>query len=75
MKINGIEGSFHHLGIPTTEARPGERFSERFGMYTSESDCKALRIQWHRFAEDSSLHPLIRTIPPAAFTVANLESG
>jgi hypothetical protein len=47
MKIHGIEASFHHLGIPTLESKPGERFSERFGMYTSDSACKALRIQWH----------------------------
>ena len=73
MKINGVEASFHHLGIPTIEPRPGERFSERFGMYTSDSSCELLRIQWHRFEPDSSLHPLIRTIPHPAFKVPDLD--
>ncbi len=73
MKINGVEASFHHLGIPTIEPRPGERFSERFGMYTSDSSCALLRIQWHRFEPDSSLHPLIRTIPHPAFKVPDLD--
>jgi hypothetical protein len=73
MKFNGVEGSFHHMGIPTTEPRADERFSERFGMYTSDSDCKTLRIQWHRFEPGSSLHPLLRTVPHVAFKVADLE--
>jgi hypothetical protein len=75
MKINGVEATFHHMGVPTTEPKPGERFSEQFGMYTSDSDCKAARIQWHRFEKDSPLHPLIRTMPHAAFKVADLDAS
>jgi hypothetical protein len=73
MKINGLEGTFHHMGIPTTEPRPGERFSERFGMYTSDSNCGPVRIQWHRFEPDSPLHVLIRTLPHVAFKVSDLN--
>ncbi len=73
MKINGVECSFHHMGIPTTEPKPGERFSELFGMYTSDSECKSLRVQWHRFEANSSLHHLIRTVPHAAFKVSDLD--
>jgi hypothetical protein len=73
MEINGVEASFHHLGIPTTDSRPEERFNERFGMYTSDSHCGLLRIQWHRFEPGSSLHPLIRTIPHVAFKVSDLN--
>jgi hypothetical protein len=61
------------MGIPTTERRPDERFSERFGMYTSDGDCRTLRIQWHRFDATSCLHPLIRTVPHVAFRVADLD--
>ena len=73
MKINGVECTFHHMGIPTTERKPRERFSEVFGMHTSNSDCKALRIQWHRFESNSSLHPLIRTVPHVALKVSDLD--
>ena len=75
MKFNGIECSFHHIGIPTMERRSGVRFSERFGMYTSDSPCKALRIQWHRFDSNSPLHPLIRTVPHVALKVVNLDAA
>lgn len=75
MKINGIECTFHHLGIPTTEPQPGERFSARFGMHTSDSRCESVRIQWHRFDTNSSLHPLIRALPHVALRVADLEAA
>lgn len=73
MTLNGIECTFHHMGIPTTERRAGERYSELFGMYTSDSACQVARVQWHRFDPDSSLHPLIRTIPHLAFKVSDLQ--
>jgi hypothetical protein len=73
MKINGMKASFHHMGIPTVDRRPGERFNERFAMYTSDSDCRTLRIQWHRFEATSCLYPLIRTVPHVAFRVADLD--
>ena len=43
------------------------------GMYTSDSDCKTLRVQWHRFEPNSSLDELIRTVPHVAFKVADLD--
>lgn len=70
MKTN-IQYEFHHTGIPTNEVRAGEKFSASAGMYTSDNGGK-FRIQWHRFAPDSPLHPLIKTIPHVAFKVSNL---
>ena len=73
MQINGVQCSFHHLGIPTTEIKQGERYSPFFDMYTSDSDCESMRIQWHRFGPASSLHPIIQSQPHVAFKVDNLE--
>lgn len=73
LERNGIALVFHHLGIPTTEVRPGERYSPAFGLYTSESACRLLRVQWHRFDATSPLPLLVRTVPHAAFQVADLE--
>jgi hypothetical protein len=70
---NGVTYEFHHLGIPTNEVRPGERYSARFGMYTSDSDCELLHIQWHRYTADSCLNLLIRSLPHPAFKVDNLD--
>ena len=69
-----IAYAFHHMGIPTDEARPGEIFSPAAGMYTSDNP-GAFSIQWHRFTPDSPLHPLIRTVPHPAFKVADLQAA
>lgn len=73
MQINGVDCSFHHLGIPTIESKPGERYSPLFDMYTADSDCESIRIQWHRFGPASSLHPILKSQPHVAFKVNDLE--
>lgn len=70
---DGVEYTFHHLGIPTTELQPGERYSERFRMHTSDSPCATARVQFHRFEPGSSLHPLIQQKPHLAFKVSDLD--
>ncbi|PVD52240.1 hypothetical protein DC498_10985 [Terrimonas sp.] len=65
------ESRFHHMGIPTTQVMPGERYSAAFKMYTSDSPGQ-FRIQFHRFEEDSPLHPIIQKLPHVAFQVDNL---
>ena len=70
MKEN-IRYEFHHMGIPTVEVREAEIFSAGAGMYTSDNAGK-FRVQWHRFTSESSLHPLIKTLPHVAFKVADL---
>jgi hypothetical protein len=73
MQINGVQCSFHHLGIPTTEIKQEERYSSLFDMYTSDSGCESMRIQWHRFGPASSLHPIVRSQPHVAFKVDDLR--
>ena len=70
---DGVSFEFHHMGIPTNEVRPGERYSARFGMYTSDGDCELLRVQWHRYTADSCLDPLVRSLPHPTFKVDNLD--
>lgn len=65
------EYRYHHMGIPTTEVRSNERYSEAFKMYTSDIDGD-FRVQYHRFEEDSPLHALIKTVPHVAIQVSNL---
>ena len=73
MKPN-VKYEFHHTGIPTTEEREGEIYSEVAGTYTSDNPGK-FRIQWHRYTADSPIHPLMQTLPHVAFKVDNLEAA
>lgn len=66
---------FHHMGIPTQQKREGERYSTPFKMYTSGGENSEFRIQYHRFEEDSPLHPLIKTMPHIAFKVSDIEKA
>lgn len=70
----GITYTFHHTGIPTDQEREGETYAASVRMYTSDNP-GAFRIQWHRFEEGSSLHPLIRTLPHVAFKVDDLQAA
>ncbi|SAL26849.1 VOC family protein [Caballeronia humi] len=71
-KRDDVTYEFHHLGVPTAESHPGERYSAVFGMYTSDSESELVRIQYHRFDTDSILHPVLRTMPHVAFKVDDL---
>ena len=66
--------TYHHTGIPTNEPRKGERYSEKFKMYTTQGSNRH-RIQWHRFEKDCPLHPLIQTVPHVAFKVSSIEDA
>lgn len=66
--------TFHHIGIPTTEKREGERYSAPFKMYTSGGSAPT-RIQYHRFEPACPLHPLIQSKPHVAFKVESLAKA
>ncbi len=72
-RVDGVTYQFHHLGIPTVEERPGERYSDIYAMHTSDDPCRLVRVQWHRFASESPLHPLLKQAPHPAFKVDDLD--
>lgn len=66
---------YHHMGIPTKEKRAGERYLPALGMYVSGFSTSPFGIEWMRFDENSSIHPLIQTIPHIAFEVEDLDQA
>ena len=66
---------FHHLGIPTSEVRPNEKYIEKYKMYVSGFETSDFGIEWMRFEEDSPISDLIRTIPHIAFEVEDLDQA
>ena len=65
---------FHHVGIPTTERRPGERYLPEFGMYVSGYEESPFGVEWMRFEPDSPVPPLVQRVPHVAFEVDDLEA-
>ncbi len=66
---------YHHLGIPTTESRPGERHLPEFGMHVSGYDTSPFRIEWMRFDPDSPMPDLVQQVPHVAFEVDDLAAA
>ncbi|SFM92999.1 hypothetical protein [Variovorax sp. OV329] len=71
----GVHYAPHHIGIPTEVPRAQERYAARVGTYTSDDLSGALPIQRHRFDEDSSLQPLLRSQPHLAYKVSDLDAA
>lgn len=69
-----VKYEFHHFGIPLQDGKEDGVFSEKAGMYTVDNPGK-FRVQWHRFTDNSPLHPLLKTVPHVAFKVDNLEDA
>jgi hypothetical protein len=65
---------YHHLGIPTSQPRDGERYLKEFKVHVSGYEESPYGIEWMRFADDSPLPELVCTVPHIAFEVDDLET-
>lgn len=66
---------YHHLGIPTTDPRPMERYLPELKMYVSGYESSPFGIEWMRFDPDCSLPELVKTVPHVAFEVDDLAEA
>ncbi len=66
---------FHHIGIPTSEPRVRELFLAAFGVHIAGFASSPFGIEWMRYAEDSPLHPAIKSLPHVAFEVDDLDAA
>ncbi len=63
---------YHHIGIPTSERREGERLVEGYGTYVSGYETSAYGIEWMRFEPEAPVPELVRAVPHVAFEVDDL---
>ncbi len=66
---------YHHIGIPTTAVRPGERHIPHLKMFVSGFEESPYGVEWMRFEDDCPINPLIRTTPHIAFEVDDLDAA
>jgi hypothetical protein len=64
---------YHHLGIPTKEKMPDERYISQFKFYVSGFSTSPFGVEWMRFEADSPIYPLIQSVPHIAFEVRDLD--
>jgi hypothetical protein len=66
---------YHHIGIPTSIPRPGERYIPHLKLYVSGFDTSQYGVEWMRFEPDCTISELVRTVPHIAFEVDDLDSA
>jgi hypothetical protein len=65
---------YHHLGIPTQNKMPGERYLPQFKFFVAGFSTSPFGIEWMRFEKNSPVNKLIQTVPHLAFKVADLDN-
>jgi hypothetical protein len=66
---------FHHIGIPTSEPKPNEKYLEKYKFYVSGFETSEFGIEWMRFEKGSPVAEIIQKIPHVAFEVDDLDSS
>ena len=65
---------YHHIGIPTRDARAGEVFLENYQVYASGFEQSPYGVEWLRYGEGCGLPDIVRRIAHVAFEVDDLEA-
>lgn len=66
---------YHHMGIPTTEPKPGEVHLSGLKIHVAGFPTSPYGVEWMRFDPDSEVHPLVRAMPHIAFEVDDLDQA
>jgi hypothetical protein len=66
---------YSHLGIPTTEKKPGERYLPDFKMWVSGYESSRFKIEWMRFEPGCPLPELVQRVPNIDFIVDDLAQA
>ena len=75
LRREGSPLKYHHIGIPTTEERPGEVYLEKYGMSVVGFENSDYGVEWLRFEPDSPLPDLAKTVPHIAFVVDDIAKA
>ena len=65
---------YHHIGIPTTEAKPGETHLKHLKLFIVSHEKSEFGVEWMRFEADAAVPDLVRQVPHVAFEVADLAA-
>jgi len=65
---------YHHIGIPTTTARPGEQYLPEHHVYHVGFETSPYGIEWMRYEPGCTLPQLVQTVAHVAFEVDDLRT-
>ena len=65
---------YHHIGIPTNKAKPGETHLKHLKLFVVSHQKSEFGVEWMRFEADAAVPDLVRRVPHVAFEVTDLSS-
>jgi hypothetical protein len=66
---------YHHLGIPTSDPHPRERYLKHLKFFVRGFETSPFGVEWMRFEPDCQIHELIKRVPHVAFEVDDIEQA
>ena len=73
--VSNLGMRFHHIGIPTSEIKPNEKYLEQYKFYVSGFETSEYGIEWMRFEKDSPIAEIIQKVPHIAFEVDDIKAA
>ena len=67
--------TFSHIGIVTTQKKPGERFVEATRVWVTDFQNHPFHVEWLRFEPDSPVRGPIREMPHVAYAVDSIKEA
>ncbi len=66
---------YHHLGVPHTVPREGERHLATLGVHVCGFETSPYGVEWMRFDPQCPVPEIVKTVPHLAFVVDNLDAA
>jgi hypothetical protein len=66
---------YHHLGIPHSTPRDGERHLPEIAVHVCGFETSPYGIEWMRFDPQCRVPEIVKTVPHLAFAVDNLDAA
>jgi hypothetical protein len=66
---------FDHVGIPTTEKKPGMTFVPATRVWITEAHDHPYRVEWLRYEPDSPVTGPVRELPHVAYRVESIREA
>jgi hypothetical protein len=66
---------FHHVGVPTREARPNESYVAAGKVFITDPDASPYKFEYLRFEPGSPMPVIMQTKPHIAYMVEDLAAA
>lgn len=67
--------TFHHVGLPTDESRPGEAYVADTKVWVTDPRVHPYKVEYLRYEKDSPVKGPLRELPHIAFRVDDMETA